>query len=91
MLQVFRAHIFFDDQPTHLLAAAKKLLAAQARYSVMGARKAVAIVRTSTDIQEGNGGRRSGVKLKIKIAVRLSRLSHLTSNRVHRVRVVSLI
>jgi len=54
VLQVFKPHIFFDDQATHVLAASKDLPSAQVRYSVVGAKKAVASVRPAPDAQQGH-------------------------------------
>jgi hypothetical protein len=54
VLQVFKPHIFFDDQPTHVLAASKDLPSAQGRYGVVGAKKAAASVRPARDAQQGH-------------------------------------
>jgi 5'-nucleotidase len=54
VLQVFKPHIFFDDQPTHVFAASKDLPSAQVRYGVVGAKKAVASVRPARDAQQGH-------------------------------------
>ena len=49
VLQVFKPHIFFDDQPSHVLAASKQLPSAQVPYGVVGAKKLQVSIRTSSD------------------------------------------
>jgi len=55
VLRVFKPHIFFDDQPSHVLAASKQLPSAQVPYGVVGAKKAPASVRSNGHQVVGDG------------------------------------
>lgn len=54
VLQVFKPHIFFDDQLTHIQAASKNLPSARVPYGPSGTKKGMASVRFSPATQEGH-------------------------------------